>query len=247
MKRLDDLLSYRNLKIYQDDQYFCFSLDSVLLANFVRLGYGNKKIIDLGTGTLPIPLILSTKTNNKIYAIEIQKELYDLAKETLDYNQLSHQINLINDDMKKLSKYFSNDFFDIMIVNPPYFDTLTKKLKNEIMQKAIARHEQEIKLEEILLLAKKHLKNNGYFYMVHRPSRMIEIIQLFKKFNIQIKSIQLVYPNREKDANIMLIEGTKNGKVGLKIHPPLYIYDHLGNYTEEIKKRFTNEVEYETN
>jgi len=247
MKRLDDLLGYKDLKIYQDNQYFCFSLDSVLLANYVKLGYGDKKIIDLGTGTMPIPLILSTKTKNKIYAIEIQKELYELAKETISYNHLNHQISLIHDDMKNLFHYFSSDYFDIMIVNPPYFDTNTEKVKNNIAQKTIARHEQEINLEEILFLAKKHLKNNGYFYMVHRPERMIEIVQLFQKYNIQVKSLQFVYPNQEKEANILLIEGTKNGKIGLKVYPPLYIYDSFGNYTKEMIKRFTNEVEHEAN
>ena len=238
MKVINDLLNYNGMKIVQDDNYFNFSLDSVLLPNFVTVHTRDKKILDLGTGNAPIPLILSTRTDAHIYGIELQKEIYDLAVESVQMNKLEDRITLINDNMKNLDKYFEINSFDVIVSNPPYFKLNEQSNINDSVQKTIARHEKEITLEEIIQIAKKYLNNNGVFAMVHRTDRLIEIIDLFKKNNIEPKRIQLIYPKENTESNMVLIEGTKNGKVGLKFLPPLIAHESNGDYTETVKNMF---------
>ncbi|MBO5376242.1 MAG: tRNA1(Val) (adenine(37)-N6)-methyltransferase [Bacilli bacterium] len=227
------------MKIVQNNEYFNFSLDSVLLPNFVTLNKGIKKILDLGTGNAPIPLILSTLTNAELYGIELQKEVYDLAIESVKINSLTDRITIINDNMKNLENYFLLNSFDVIVSNPPYFRVDESSNVNENIQKTIARHEKEIKLNEIVEIAKKFLNNNGIFAMVHRTDRLIEIIELFKKNNIEPKKIQLIYPKEGSESNMVLIEGRKNGNPGLKILPPLVVHEPNGDYKEEIKKIFS--------
>ncbi len=238
MKVINDLLNYSNLKIVQDDDYFNFSLDSVLLPNFVKINSRTQNILDLGTGNAPIPMILSTMTSANIFGIELQKEIYDMAKESLKINNLEEKITLINDNMKNLDKYFPVNYFDVIVSNPPYFRLSEKSNVNETIQKTIARHEQEITLEEIVKIAKKFLNNNGTFAIVHRTDRLIEIIEEFRKNNIEPKRIQLIYPKENTESNMVLIEGRKNGNVGLKILPPLIAHKQNGEYSEEVKKMF---------
>lgn len=238
MKVINDLLNYSDLKIVQDDDYFNFSLDSVLLPNFVKINSRAKNILDLGTGNAPIPMILSTMTNANIYGIELQKEIFDMAKESLKINKLEDKITLINDNMKNLDKYFPVNYFDVIVSNPPYFRLNEMSNVNETIQKTIARHEKEITLEEIVQIAKKFLNNNGTFAMVHRTDRLIEIIEEFRKNNIEPKRIQLIYPKENTESNMVLIEGRKNGNVGLKILPPLIAHKQNGEYSEEVKKIF---------
>ena len=237
MKVLNDLLGYNNLKIYQDTEWFSFSLDSVLLPNFVSINKNVTKILDLGTGNAPIPMILSTIVGDKvkIYGIEIQKDLYDLAKESVEYHNLSSRIELINDDMKNLDKYFEANSFDVILSNPPYFklEELSKKNDN-----TIARHELKITLEDIISIARKYLNNNGVFAMVHRTDRLIEIIELMRKNNIEPKRIRLIYPKENTNSNMVLIEGRKNGNSGLIIEEPLYIHNEDGSYLDNINKMF---------
>ena len=238
MKVINDLLDYKNLKIVQNDEWFNFSLDSVLLPNFIKLSKNDKKILDLGTGNAPIPMILSTMTDAEIYGIELQKEIYDLAIESLKINKLDNRIKIINDNIKNLDKYFDINSFDIIVSNPPYFKYNEKSNINESIQKTIARHEKEITLKEIVFTAKKYLKNNGTFAMVHRTDRLIEIIEEFKKNNIEPKRIRLIYPKSGQESNMVLIEGRKNGNTGLKILPPLIAHKENGEYTDEVKKMF---------
>ncbi len=238
MKVINDLLNYKNMKIVQNEDYFNFSLDSVLLPNFVTIRKNTKKILDLGTGNAPIPMILSTRSNAKIYGIEIQKEIFDLAKESITINNLEEQISLINDNMKNLDKYFEPNSFDVIVSNPPYFKINEKSNMNDCIQKTIARHEKEITLAEIVYIAKKFLNNNGIFAMVHRTDRLIEIIEEFKKNNIEPKRIQLIYPKEKTESNMVLIEGRKNGNIGLKILPPLIVHNQNGDYKEEITDLF---------
>lgn len=238
MRVLNDLLGYNNMKIIQDDNFFNFSLDSVLLPNFVTLNKGVTKILDLGTGNAPIPLILSTRTKAKIYAIEIQKEIYEMGRETITINNLSNQIEIINDDMKNLDSYFENNSFDVIVSNPPYFKINENSKINDIPQKTIARHEEKITLQELVKIARKFLNNNGLFAIVHRTDRLVEIIEEFRKNNIEPKKIQFIYPKDNTESNMVLIEGRKNGKQGLKILPPLIIHEQNGEYKEEIKKIF---------
>lgn len=240
MKVINDLLNYDNMKIVQDDNFFNFSLDSVLLPNFVTLRKGIKNILDLGTGNAPIPMILSTLTDAKIYGIELQKEIYNLAVESIELNNLNEKIEIINDNMKNLDKYFSTNYFDVVISNPPYFKLNEKSHINDNIQKTIARHEKEITLKEIIEIAKKFLNNKGIFSMVHRTDRLIEIIDLLKKNNIEPKRIQLIYPKDNTESNMVLIEGIKNGNVGLKILPPLIVHEENGEYKSEIKKIFSS-------
>lgn len=241
MKVTNDLLNYNGLKIIQDDNYFNFSLDSVLLPNFVTLNKNIKRIIDLGTGNAPIPMILTTMTDAKIYGIELQKDIYNLAVESVELNKLNDKITLINDDMKNLGKYFEFNSFDVIVCNPPYFKLNKGSNVNETEQKTIARHEKYITLNEIVEIAKKFLNNNGTFAMVHRTDRLIEIIELMRKNNIEPKKIQLIYPKEGTESNLVLIEGRKNGNTGLKVMPPLIIHNKNGEYTEKIKKIFNGE------
>lgn len=238
MKVINDLVGYSNLKIVQDNKYFNFSLDSVLLPNFVTINKNVKNIMDLGTGNAPIPLILSTRTKAKIHGIELQKEIYDLAVETLKINSLENSINLINDNIKNLGNYFEERFFDIIISNPPYFkmDEFSNINNEEI--KTIARHEKEITLEEIVENSSKYVKDYGIVALVHRVDRLIEIVTLFKENNIEPKKIRFIYPKENKESNLVLIEGVKRGKSGLKVMPPLIIHEENGEYSKEVLSFF---------
>lgn len=237
---INDLVNYTNLKIVQNKEYFNFSLDSVLLPNFINIKKNTSKILDLCTGNAPIPLILSTKTTKEteIYAVELQKEIYELAKQTIKINKLENKIKLINDDVKNLLKIFNTDSFDLITCNPPYFKYKKESLINENEVKSIARHEIKISLEDIIKISKVLLKNNAPLALVHRTERLVEIISLMKENNIEPKRIRLVYPNKNSSSNIVLIEGRKNALPGLKIEKPLYAHDEDGSYTEEILQMF---------
>lgn len=235
---INDLVYYKDLKIVQNKDYFNFSLDSVLLPNFVLLTSKTKNILDMCTGNAPIPLILSTKTNASIYGVEIQKEVYDLAQETIKINNLENQIQIINDNIKNLKNRFKTETFDIITCNPPYFKKKEDSIINENKIKSIARHEIEMQLEDIMIVSKAILKNEGSLVLVHRTERLIEIIELMKKHNIEPKRIRLIYPKTNSESNLVLIDGRKNGKEGLKILPPLYIHNEDNSYTNEVLKMF---------
>ncbi|CCY27706.1 methyltransferase [Acholeplasma sp. CAG:878] len=240
MEVVNYLLGYKNLKIVQNTDMFNFSLDSVLLPNFVTLNKNTAKILDIGCGNAPIPLILSTKTSAKIIGVEIQKDVYELALKTVKMNDLEKQIEIINDDINKIYTYFETESFDTVVCNPPYFKVATTPNLNTIEYKTIARHEIKLNLEQIINISKKVLKNNGNIAMVHRPERLSDIITIMRKNNIEPKRIRFVYPKETKEANILLIEGVKNGRPGLKILPPLYSHCENGEYSKQIKKYFEN-------
>lgn len=238
MEVLNDLVGYKNMKIFQNTDWFSFSLDSVLLPNFVTLRKNVKNIIDLGTGNAPIPLILTTRTDAKITAVEIQKDVYQLAKKTVELNELDDRIELLNVDILDLKNIYESDSFDVVVSNPPYFKLNEGSNLNEDIHKIIARHEKCLNLEQLAYMAKYLLKNNGVFAMVHRTDRLIEIINVLSKNNLQVKKIRFIYPKENTDSNMVLVEATKNGNVGLKLLPPLYVHDEAGNYTEEVLKYF---------
>ena len=239
MEVLNDLLGYENLKIYQNTQMFSFSLDSVLLANFVRINKNTNKILDIGTANAPIPLILSIRTDADIIAVEIQKEVYELAHKTINYNKLENRIKLINGDINEYANLFQTEMFDIITCNPPFFKVTENVKLNESEYKKIARHEIKLNLEQIIKISKKLLKNNGSLNIVHRPERLIEIITIMKNNNIEPKRIQLIYPKEGECANILLIEGVKDGKSGLKIEPSIIAHNIDGSYTEDVLKNFS--------
>lgn len=238
-KVINNLVYYNNLKIVQNKNYFNFSLDSVLLPNFVFLGQkNNKMILDLCTGNAPIPLILSTKTMDKIYGVEVQKKIFDLAVESVKINNLSNRIELINDDVKNIINRFETDTFDIITCNPPYFKISGSSVRNDNSIKSIARHEIMVNLEDIIKISKKLLKNGGSLCMVHRTDRLVEIIETMKRNNIEPKRLQFVYPKINSESNLILIDGKKNGNIGLKVLPPLYIHNEDGSYTDKVLKIF---------
>lgn len=238
MKTTNYLLGYKDKKIIQDTEMFNFSLDSVLLPNFVSLNKNVNKILDIGTGNAPIPLILSTKTDAFITGVEIQKEVFEMALESIKINDLESKIKIINDDIRKLYKEIETETFDVITCNPPYFKVNEESNFNDSDYKTIARHEITLNLDDIFKISKKLLKNKGIIALVHRPERIVEIIEKMKNNNIEPKKIQLVYPKKNKEANILLIEGMKNGNPGLKILPPIYSHNDDGSYTSEIKKYF---------
>ena len=238
MKVLNDLVGYKDLKIYQDTDWFSFSLDSVLLPNFVTLNKNIDLIMDLCCGNAPIPLILSTKTSAKIVGIELQEDVYNLAKESVEYNKIDKQISILNMNIKDLKDKYSGDSVDVITCNPPYFKYIESSNINEDIHKVIARHEKEITLEEIVDISHYLLKNNGCLAMVHRTDRLIEIISLFEKYGLEVKKLRFIYPKVNTESNMVLIEGRKNGNVGLKILPPLYAHNDDGSYTEEVLKMF---------
>lgn len=238
MMVLNDLLEYRDYKIYQDTDMFCFSLDSILLANFVTINKNIKNIMDIGCGNAPIPLVLATKTNANITGVEIQKDVFNLAVKSVKYNKCDNQITVINDDINSLYKKYESDSFDVITCNPPYFKVNEKTKQNISEYKKIARHELTLNLEDICKISRKLLKNNGVLALVHRPDRMIEIFDTMRKNNIEPKRIQFIYPKYGEDCNLILVEGTKNGKSGIKILEPLIVHDKEGNYTDEVKRLF---------
>ena len=233
------------LYIYQDEDWFKFSLDSVLLANFVTINLRCKKIMDLACGNAPIPMFLSYRTNALIYGVEFQKCVYDLGIKSVLENHLDGQIKLINDDVRKLNHLFESDSFDVVTCNPPYFKVSNDEFTNSNSVKAIARHEIYLNLEDVLRTACYLLKNGGIFAMVHRTERLIEIIDIFKKYHIEPKRIQFIYPKASKNSDLFLIEGIKNGKTGLKMLSPLVIHKNNDEYTDVVQDilNFTNRGE----
>ena len=238
MKVINYLLGYKNLRIVQDNEMFNFSLDSVLLPNFVTLNKKINNILDIGCGNAPIPLILSTKTEANITGVEIQEDVYNLALESIKINNKQNQIKIINKDINDFYKEKETDSYDVITCNPPFFKHIETSNINKNDYKTIARHEVKLNLDDIMKISRKLLKNNGVLGIVHRPERLVDIIDLMRKYNIEPKKIRFVYPKKDKEANILLIEGTKNGHPGLKILPPLYSHDEDGSYTEEIQKFF---------
>lgn len=234
---INDLLGYDGLKIIQRPDMFNFSLDSTLLADFANPLTKTKKILDLGTGNAPIPLFLSLKTNAKIVGVEIQKDVFELAKRNIQLNNLEDQIEIINEDIKGIHKKYENSEFDLITCNPPFFKYKETSNTNKNDYKTIARHEVLITLEEIIIEAKRLLKTKSMFCMVHRTERVVEIINLLTKHNFAIKRLRFVYPKQGEESNMVLVEASNNGNTGLKLLEPLYVHEN-GGYTEEIRKIF---------
>ena len=240
-KNLESLIPLlnKNLKIIQRSDYFNFSIDSLLISEFVNIQKNTKKILDLGTGNAAIPLFLSKKTSAKIYGIEIQEISYKLALRNININNLNEQIYIIYDNMKNYLKYFNMSFFDIIISNPPFFKINENvNFLNNLEQLSIARHEVEIDLDELIKISSELVKDRGYFYLVHRADRLSEILNILQKYKFEAKKIKFCYTTKYKNAKIVLIEAIKNGKSGLTILPPLIINKENGEYTDEVLKMF---------
>lgn len=234
---LNDLLGYEGLKIIQNPDMFNFSLDSTLLGHYATINKNVKSIVDLCTGNAPVPLFLSLRSKAKITGVEIQEQSYDLAIRNVAINNLEEQIKVIQGDLKGIHTLIGKHVHDIVTCNPPYFKVNPDSNVNKNDYLTIARHEVLVNLEEVILEAALLLKQGGRFVMVHRPDRLIEIIEIFKKYKIEPKRMCLVYPRINREANVLLIEGIKGGNPGnLRVEAPLFVYENETslNYSEEI-------------
>ena len=234
MVKIKNRLLDTDLIIYQDDDWFKFSLDSVLLSKFVTINLRHKKIIDLATGNAPIPLLLSFRTNALIFGVEYQECVYELAIQSILENQKQNQIKLVCEDVCNLNKLFSSDSFDVVTCNPPYFKTSNVDFINNNSVKSLARHEITLTLEDVIRQGSYLLKNGGVFAMVHRTERFVEVLDLMRKYRIQPKRVQFVYPKKGKNSDLFLIEGIKNGHDGLALLNPLIVHKDNNTYTDEL-------------
>lgn len=234
-ERIDDL-EFKNLKIIQNKDGFCFGIDSILLTDFAKNIKQNSKVIDLGTGTGIIPILLYGKTKNtKFVGVEIQPEVAEMANRSVKLNLLENNIEILNTNILELSKIYNRGSFDVVTTNPPYKKINTGVI-NENNKKLISRHEITASLEDFIRTASFLLKDLGEFYMVHRPDRLVDIFYEMRKNKIEPKKIKFIYPNKNKKANLVLIKGIKNGKQFLEFENNLYVYNEDGNYTDEILK-----------
>lgn len=234
-ERIDDL-QINNLKIIQNKNGFCFGIDSVLLSDFAQGIKKNSKVVDLGTGTGIISILLTAKTTLKtIIGVEIQQEVADMAKRSVHLNNLDNVVKIINADIKNIDKILEVGSYDAIVTNPPYMKENTG-LKNENKTKMISRHEVECNLEDIAKISYKLLRDNGEIYMVHRPERLVDIMEIFRRYKLEIKELRLVFPKENEEANLVLIKAVKNGRPFLKIEKPLYVYEKTGKYSNEILK-----------
>lgn len=229
LKVKNDLFDYKNRYIMQMRDGFKFSLDSLLLAEFVKVKKDDKKILDMCTGNAPVPLVLSLKTNAEIVGFEIQKEISELALESVAINGLEKNIRIINDDIKNIDNYFESNTFDIITCNPPYFKTKEDGYRNKNDFLTLARHEIAIDLETIFKIAFKYLKDNKTFYLVHRVERLDDIIVLARENKMNVKELQFISTKKEKAANTILVKCVKNGKPGIKLRKEICV-DNLDTY-----------------
>lgn len=231
-ERVDDL-QRNNYKIIQNTEKFCFGMDAVLLSGFAKVLL-NESVLDLGTGTGIIPILLEAKTQGKRFiGLEIQKESADMAKRSVILNQLEDKIDIVEGDIKEASKLFGMASFDVVTSNPPYMNH-SHGIINSDSSKAIARHEILCTLEDVIREAARVLKANGRLYLVHRPHRLVDIINTCSRHKLEAKRMRLVYPYIDKKPNMVLIECVKGGGRNLINCPPLIVYKKPGVYTDEI-------------
>ncbi len=230
---IDDL-EYKNLKIIQNKNGFRFGIDSVLLSDFAKDIKPGASVLDLGTGTGIISILLCGKTQLKrIIGIEIQKDVADMAARSIEMNRLENRAQILNEDIRNLSKIFPANSIDAIVTNPPYKKEKTGMVSKDKTQ-LISRHEVMCNIEDIAKTASELLNSNCSIYMIHRPDRMVDIIECFRKYKLEPKIIRYIYPKIDKEPNLVLIKATKNGRQFLKTEKPLIVYNNAGNYTEEI-------------
>ena len=231
-ERLDDL-QRNGYQIIQSPEKFCFGMDAVLLSGFATAQEG-ARVLDLGTGTGIIPILMAAKTDAKeLIGLEIQEESADMAQRSVVLNDLQDKVRIVQGDIKEAGHIFDAASFDVVTSNPPYMIG-GHGLKNPDGPKAIARHEVLCDLEDVIRAAARCLKSGGKFYMVHRPFRLAEIMVLMHEYKVEPKRMQLVYPYADKEPNMVLIEGARGGRSRLTVEKPLIIYEAPGKYTSEI-------------
>lgn len=231
-ERLDDL-ERSGLKIIQNPKKFCFGMDAVLLSSFIKVKK-NENILDLGTGTGIIPILLTAKTEGEFFTgLEIQEDIADMADRSIKYNGLENKVSIIHGDIKNISSIFRHGCMDVVSSNPPYMKD-SHGLKNPEDTLAIARHEIKCNLEDVIKAADFVLKPMGRFYMVHRPNRLIDIIALLRKYKLEPKTMRFIHPFKDKAANMLLIEAIKGAGVWLDVKPALVIYEKPNTYSQEL-------------
>ncbi len=234
-ERIDDL-QFKDLKIIQNSQGFCFGIDAILLSDFAKDMKKSELVVDLCTGTGVIPILLAGKTEaKKIIGVEIQEECADMAKRSVALNNLENRVEIINVDLKLLKNVIPSATVDVVTVNPPYMKKGTGVIneKNAII---ISKHEVSCTLEDVIKEAARLLKFNGEFYMIHKSERVADVFCTMRKYKIEPKRVRFVYPQVDKPSNLVLVEGTRSGKEFLKHEKPLIVYKENKEYTDEIYK-----------
>ncbi len=228
---LDDLQN--GLFIIQKQNGFKFGIDAVLLSDFAK-GTRSKNTLDLCTGTGIVPLLLSVKTDTpRICGLEIQSEIAQMAKRSVEYNKIGKRVEIVEGDLKNAVEIYGRCSFDKITCNPPYMKKGTA-VRNEIDTKSISRHEVMCTLDDIMRVSRELLVSKGRFFMIHRPSRLADILCAMRKYRVEPKRIRFIHPEVNKAPNLVLVEGMKDGGEELKFLPPLYVYNEDGTYTEEI-------------
>lgn len=236
-ERIDDL-QYKDSKIIQETDGFCFGIDSILISDFAKNIKKNSKVADLGTGTGIIGLLLCKKTNlAEMTGIEIQEDVANMAERSIKLNNLEEKFRIINSNINEIfsKKLLEKNVFDVVVMNPPYKEVGTGEI-NENEKKLISRHEIKANLSDFIKTASGLLKDKGELYIVHKPERMPDIIQKLRENKIEPKELRVVYSNKNSEASLILIKAVKGGKKFLKIDRPLYIYNESGKYSDEIKQ-----------
>lgn len=232
-ERVDDL-QRNGYRIIQRTDGFCFGMDAVLLSGFAMVKKG-ERALDLGTGTGIIPILLEAKTEGEHFsALEIQREVADMARRSVSLNGLEEKIQIVEGDIREASQIFGAASFDVVTSNPPYMND-AHGLKNPDLPKAIARHEVLCTLDDVVREASRVLKAGGRFYMVHRPHRLAEIITVLRGYKLEPKRMKMVHPFADRDANMVLIEAVKGGGVFLKMEAPVIVFKEPGVYADEIR------------
>lgn len=235
-ERLDDL-QLDGLEIIQNPGKFCFGMDAVLLSNFARVK-STDSVLDLGTGTGIIPMLLSAKSKaERIVGLEIQEESADMARRSVLHNQLENRIEIVTGDIKEAATIFGPVSFDVITTNPPYMIG-QHGITNPTDAKAIARHEILCDLDDILRESAKMLGYGGRFYMVHRPFRLAEIFSKMVSYKIEPKRMRMVHPYIDREPNMVLIEGVRSAKSRMTVEPPLVVYKEPGIYTDELLEKY---------
>ncbi len=235
MESIHNLLGYDGLKIIQSDEQQRFSIDALLLADFVSVPPKSKKIIELGCGNGPILLFLTLKTKVPLVGVELQSELCDLAIRSVALNHLEDQITIVNQDYKTLVEENSAD---VVISNPPYYPYTAKSRVSTNPLLIGARHEIHATLEDTIHKASQILVNQGLLYMIHRSSRLEEIIRLANEYRLKVRKLRFVYTKRNAPSPLVLIEAQKTSHQALEVLEPLFIYDESGDYCSEAKNLF---------
>ena len=233
-ERMDDL-QCKGLEIIQDKERFCFGIDAVLLAHYAKVKKG-ERVLDLGTGTGIIPILMQAFTEGEHYTgLEIQEASVDMARRSVAYNGIESRVEILHGDIKEAAKLISAASFEVVTCNPPYM-TNHHGLKNDYEPKTLARSEVLCNLEDVVKAAARALKPGGRFYMIHKPFRLPEIISVMKQYHIEPKQMRLIHPYVDKEPTMVLIGGTRGGKPMMKIAPPLIIYQDKNVYTKEVLK-----------